>query len=96
MNERELYQKKMKAQLDEWKADVDKLRAKSSGASADAQLKLLKLLKELDVKIDEGKSRLDKLVDAGEDKWESSKKSFESAWDSLKSSIKDATARFKH
>ncbi|MGV8935443.1 MAG: coiled coil domain-containing protein [Gallionellaceae bacterium] len=95
MNEKELYKKKMKAQLDEWKADVDKLRAKASGASAVAQLKLLKLVKELDVKVEEGNSKLDKMVDAGEEKWESSKKSVETAWDSLKSSIKDVTAKFK-
>lgn len=96
MNERELYQKKMKAQLDEWKADVDKLRARASGKSADAQLTLHKLLKDLNVKIDEGKAKLDKLVDEGEDKWISAKKGVESSCDSLKSAIKDATAKFKH
>jgi hypothetical protein len=38
MNEKELYQQKKQAQLDEWKAEVDKLKAKASGASADAQM----------------------------------------------------------
>ena len=29
MNDKELYQQKMQARLDEWKAEVDKLKAKS-------------------------------------------------------------------
>lgn len=31
MNERELYKQKFQAQLDEWKADIAKLKAKASG-----------------------------------------------------------------
>ncbi len=42
MNEKELYQQKKQAQLNEWKAEFDKLKAKASGASADAQLELNK------------------------------------------------------
>jgi hypothetical protein len=30
----------MKAQLDLWKAEIDKLKAKAAGANADAQLKM--------------------------------------------------------
>jgi hypothetical protein len=33
-----LYQQKKQSQLDEWQAEVDKLKAKALGASADAQL----------------------------------------------------------
>ena len=38
MSDKEVYLQKMRAQLDEWKADVDKLKAKASMASADARL----------------------------------------------------------
>jgi hypothetical protein len=56
MSEKKLYQQKMQAQLDKWKATVDMLKAKASGVSADAKLKLNQRVKDLEVKIDEGKA----------------------------------------
>jgi hypothetical protein len=95
MNEKELYQQKKQAQLDEWKAQLDLLKAKASGASADAQLELNKRLEALEDKIGEGKSKLSELADAGEEAWESIKDGVEGAWDSLKSGFHDAAEKFK-
>lgn len=95
MNKRELYQQKKQAQLDEWKAEVDKLRAKASGESADVQLELKKRIAALEGKIGEGKTKLAKIVDASEDAWESAKEDVESAWDSIKSSFSDAGNKLK-
>ena len=95
MNEKELYQQKKQAQLDEWKAEVDKLKAQASGASADAQLELNKQIEALEGKIEEGKTKLAEIADASEDAWESIKEGVESAWDSIKSAFSDAAAKFK-
>ena len=95
MNDKELYQQKKQAQLDEWKAEVDKLKAKASGASADAQLELNKQIEILEGKIGEGKTKLAEIADASEDAWESIKEGVESAWDSMKSAFGDAAAKFK-
>jgi 23S rRNA pseudoU1915 N3-methylase RlmH len=95
MNEKELYRQKRQAQLDEWKAEVDKLKAKASGASADAQLVMNKKIKALESKIEEGTAKLLALSEAGENAWESIKEGVESAWDSLKSSFSEAAAKFK-
>lgn len=95
MNKKELYQQKKQAQLDEWKAEVDKLKAKASGGSADAQLALNKQIDALEGKIEEGKTKLAAIADASEDKWESAKEDLESAWDSIKSSFSDAADKFK-
>jgi len=95
MMDKELYQRKMQAQLDEWKADVDKLRARASRASADTQLKMNEQINALDIKIAEGKVKLSELSAAGEDAWESIREGVESAWDSLKSAVSDAAAKFK-
>jgi biopolymer transport protein ExbB/TolQ len=84
MNQKELYQQKKQAQLDEWKAEVDKLKAKASGGSADAQLALKKQIKALEGNIEEGKTKLAEIADASED-----------AWESIKSSFSDATDKFK-
>ncbi|MFA7083700.1 MAG: hypothetical protein WC141_04095 [Arcobacteraceae bacterium] len=41
MQDKELYEQKKQAQLDEWKADIDKLKAKASMMNADAQIKII-------------------------------------------------------
>lgn len=53
-----LYQQKMQAQLDEWKAEVDKLKAQVSGASANIQLEINEEIKGLETKIKVGKSKM--------------------------------------
>jgi predicted nucleic acid-binding Zn-ribbon protein len=95
MSEKELYQQKKQAQLDEWKAEVDKLKAKASGASADTQMELNKQIEALEGKIEEGQTKLAEIADASEDAWESIKDGVESAWDSMKSAFSDAAAKFK-
>lgn len=95
MSEKDLYQQKKQAQLDEWKAEVDKLKAKASEASADAQLELNKQIEALEGKIEEGQTKLAEIASAGEDAWESIKDGVESAWDSMKSAFSDAVAKFK-
>ena len=95
MSEKELYQQKKKAQLDEWKAELDKLRAKASGANADTQLALNEHIKALEGKIQEGEGNLTKLAEASDDAWESIKEGVESSWDSLKSGFVDAASKFK-
>lgn len=88
MNDKELYQQKKQAELDEWQAKLDELQAQASGASADAQLKLKEQIKVLEGKIEEGKAKLAELSDAGEDAWESMKDGIESAWETIKSAFK--------
>jgi len=52
-NEKELYWRKCQAQLDEWRADVDKLRTMAAGARADAQIEINKHVTELDTRMHE-------------------------------------------
>ncbi len=95
MNEKELYQQKHKAKLDEWQAEVEKFKAKVSGASADAQLQMKSQIESLQGKIEEGKAKLAELTDASEDAWESIRNGMDSAWESMKSAFSEASARFK-
>ena len=68
MNEKELYRQKHQAQLDEWKADVAKLRARAAGAKADAQIEMNKHVKELDHRMHEAGAKLAELAAAGEER----------------------------
>lgn len=95
MSDKDLYQQKMQARLDEWNAELDKLRAQASRASAERKQQLKKEIEALEGKIDDGKKWLDELAEASEDAWDSIKKGMDSAWDSIRSSFSDATSKFK-
>lgn len=95
MDNKELYQQKLQAQLDEWVADIDKLRAKASGASADTQLQLNREIDTLQARIDEAKGKVSELAEAGEDAWESVKGSTEAIWNSVSTAFGDAIAKLK-
>ena len=95
MNEKELYRQKHQAQLDEWKADVAKLKARAAGAKADAQIEMNKHVKELDQRLHEAGARLAELAAAGEEGWDSVRKNAERTWDALKAGVGAAAAKFK-
>ena len=48
MTDKEAYLQKLQAKLDEWEADIQVLKAKASGANADAQIQLNKQIRELE------------------------------------------------
>jgi len=93
MSDKALYQQKKEAQLAVWKAEIDKLKAKSSMASADAQIAMNKQIEKLESKIDEGKTKLSDLIQATDDMYESMKAGVESSWDSVKTAFSDVTSK---
>ncbi len=95
MTDKEIFQQKMQAQLDELKAQVDLLKTKASGASADAQLEMNKHIEALQTRIDDGTVKLSALAQAGKEAWVPMKEGVESAWADLKSAVGDAAAKFK-
>lgn len=95
MSNKELYKQKKQAQLDEWRADIDKLKAKAAGASADAKLEMNKKIQLLENKMKEGKAKLAELADASDEAWETFKDGVETSWDSLKTAVSDAVAKLK-
>lgn len=70
MNAKDPYARKMQAQIDEWRAEVDKLEAQARGASADAQIHLNEQIEALQGKIEEGNEKLTALLEKGEEAWE--------------------------
>lgn len=95
MSMKEAYEKKLQAKLDEWNADIHKLKAKADAAEADAQLKYYKQIEELRTMQDAARKKLEELKDAGDDAWEDLKAGIDSAWDALHTSVKSAISRFK-
>lgn len=95
MEDKELYRQKYQAQLDEWKAEIAKLKAKASGASAGAQLELNKHLKELDHRMHDAGARLAELSAASEETWGAARKKAESTWGALKAGVGAAAAKLR-
>lgn len=95
MNDKELYQQKMQAQLDTWKAELGVLKAKVSELSADAQLEMGKHFETLESKYEEGKVKLSELAQSGDDAWEPLKEGVDSAWETLKSAVSDAAEKLR-
>lgn len=95
MNDKELYKQKFQAQLDEWTADIDKLKAKAQEAKVDAQLDLNKLIAELEAKAQVATTKLTELSDASEEAWDATKAGAETVWDSVKTSFNEVVAKFK-
>lgn len=94
MTNREAYKQKVRAQLDEWKADADKLRAKMKQKQADNKIDTQKYLDELKVKQQQARAKLEQLEEAGEDAWEDIKSGLEKATSELKQSYAKARSKF--
>ncbi|PTQ91512.1 hypothetical protein C8R30_13118 [Nitrosomonas nitrosa] len=95
MSNKDAYVKKLEAQLDEWNAEIDLLKAKADKASADAQIEYAKEIDELRSMRDAASSKLSEIKNAADDAWEDLKEGTESAWNSLSQAVKSATSKFK-
>lgn len=94
MDSKEAYQDKLKAQLDEWSAEIAKLRAKAEQAQADARLKYLKEVEDLRVHQAKAEAQLHELQRAQGEAWKDMKSGVESAWDEMGDAMKRAWSRF--
>ncbi len=74
MNKKDAYVEKLKAQLDLWKADIDKLEAKARKATADAKVMYEEQIGELRSKWDTTKDKLMDIENEEEHEWEDLKK----------------------
>lgn len=95
MSNKEAYQKKLQAQLREWSAEIDKLKAHADKAGADAQLGYYKQIEELRSMQTAASSKLAEIKAASDDSWEDLKAGMDSAWSTIGDALKSARSRFK-
>ena len=82
MNEkRDAYVQKLKAQLDEWNADINKLEAKSDQAEAGAKIEYHKRIADLRARLKEVGDKIGELQQTGEEPWEDLKQGLENSWE---------------
>ncbi len=97
MNEtkKDAYQQKMEAQLKEWDALIDQLRARAEQANAEAKIEYMNRVEELQGKRNTLQEKLDKMKNSSGDAWKDLKAGVENAFSDLKISVESAIDRFK-
>ena len=86
---------KIKAQLEEWDYELDRMEHRAEGVQEDLKSKYHQVLEDLKGKRSELMSRLDHYEDAAEDAVEDLKEGLEMAWDSIKLGFLAAKSEFK-
>lgn len=95
MPTKEAYKKKLEAQLDEWDAKIDVLKAKANKADASARVEYQETIEDLKKKRAVAKDKLQELREASSEAWEDLKEGLEQVWADLGAAIKSASSRFK-
>ncbi|MFC6673937.1 coiled coil domain-containing protein [Marinobacterium aestuariivivens] len=95
MSMKEAYEKKMRAQLDEWDAEIRKLKARAEQAQADGQLEYYKQIEDLRQRQQHAQEKLEELQQASDTAWQDLRAGMESAWDSMAEAMRKASSRFK-
>lgn len=95
MSTRDAFVEKMKARIDEWNADIQKLEAKAKGAEADMKLKYEEQLAAMRQQRERARERLQEVQEASEDAWQRLREGTEAAWENLSKAFRDAADRFR-
>lgn len=95
MNKKQVYQEKLQAQLNEFNAQIELLKAKAEKAETSTKLSYLETLEGLKLKRDLAANKLQELRDSSDNAWEDLKEGIENAWSDVSSSIQSAISRFK-
>ena len=84
---KELYQQKVDAQINEWGARVDVLKAKAEKATVEAKIEIHKQAEELTRLQETARKQYDELKAASADKWEAAKHGVEEQWQQLSGAV---------
>jgi hypothetical protein len=92
---RRAYEEKLDAQVKEWNAQIELLRAKADKTKAEVKIEYYKTIEALERKQNDAKAKLRELKTAGDEAWEDLKTGAEKAWAEVKTAYHDASSRFK-
>lgn len=92
---REAYLKKMEAQLEEWRVELERLKAKGKEAGADVSIKYNQQVEEFGQKIEAAREHAQSMKEARADAWENIKDGAETAWSELKEAFREMLSNTK-
>lgn len=93
LKDRKAYESTLDAQLAQWSADLDVLKAKAKRAEVDAKVAYDKSIDSMQRKHDEAQKRLGALKAASDEAWESMKTSTEKVWGEVKALFQSSTGK---
>ena len=94
MTEKEIYEKKLQAKLNEWQAEIDKMKAKADQANAESQAQYQEHLRDLRNHRDAVHAKLKDVQQARGEAWDDVRKGADAAWDSMSHAMQSAWNRF--
>ncbi len=92
---REAYIAKLKAKLDDWNSEIDKLEAKVGKLNAESRAQYQNQLENLRSKRNDIDQKINDLKKSGESAWTDLKGGIESARKAMDEALKSAVTRFK-
>jgi hypothetical protein len=90
METRELYKQKYQAQIHEWAAKLDVLKARAERMSAQKQLDAKPRVDAMHAGLESARAKMLDIASATDDKWEQVKKDVEHAWGETRSAVEGA------
>ncbi|MCB5187233.1 hypothetical protein LG200_04335 [Methylobacillus caricis] len=94
MSLKDAYVEKLKAQLDEWSADIDVLETKVRKADAELRIKYDEQVIALKEKRDLAKVKLAEVQSSAGEAWQELKKGSDEAWEAIKHALAEARKKF--
>ncbi len=95
MSNRKQYTEKLKARLDQWNSEIDKLEAKANETEADVKIEYKKQLDELRAQRDHAEVKMKELRDVSDEAWNDMQVGFDKAWDNIAAAVEKARGRFR-
>jgi uncharacterized coiled-coil DUF342 family protein len=90
MEKRELYKQKYEAQIREWTARLDGMKAQAEKMTAQAKLDVKPHLDAVHAKFETAKARLSEIKGATNDRWDAVVKDVDHAWSEVKAAAEGA------
>lgn len=95
METKEAYEKKIEAQLDQWRAEIEELKTRADKAEAEARVEYYQDIEKLQSMQEALRQKLYDFRNAGDDAWKDIKGGIDSAIDTFGDALKSAASRFK-
>lgn len=95
MGLKETYQEKIEAQIKEWSAKIQELKATAEKATADKKIELHKAVDDLRARKEAARKKLDEVKKAGAETWEKLKKDTDKALEDVKNLWESIKAKFQ-
>jgi hypothetical protein len=95
MSERDAYVEKMKAQLDQWNADIAKWEARAHEVQADANATYAKHMESLRQQRDQAAYQLKLMQSASGDAWQDMVRGADEAWARMREAFEKAGSHFR-